>query len=109
MNVLVLVSEAIVLVGTIFCLIGGIGILRLPDVYCRMHAAGITDTMGAGLVLLGLTLQAGFTLVSFKLLTVLVFLWLTSPAASHALGKAAYARGVRVEGATKIGGKGVPG
>jgi multicomponent Na+:H+ antiporter subunit G len=101
-------GDVVVLLGTLFCLIGGIGLLRLPDVYCRMHAGGITDTLGAGLVLFGLMLESGLSLVTFKLLTVLVFLWVTSPAAAHALGKAAYARGVRVAGEPLSRGPDVP-
>ena len=79
--------------GALMCFIGGIGLLRLPDFYSRTHAATITDTMGAGLVLLGLALQAGPTLVAAKLALIGVFLWLTGPAATHALAKAAYAHG----------------
>jgi multicomponent Na+:H+ antiporter subunit G len=108
MTNLELISGGVVLLGTFFCLVGGIGVLRLPDVYCRMHAAGVTDTLGAGLVLVGLAIQAGFSLVTFKLLTVLVFWWLTSPAATHALGKAAYARGIRAKGPIVEGGSRAP-
>lgn len=84
-------------VGSLLCLIGAIGVLRLPDVYTRTHAASITDTGGAAFVLLGLMLQAGPTLVTVKLLLVLVFLLFTSPVGGHALVKAAYAAGVRAE------------
>jgi multicomponent Na+:H+ antiporter subunit G len=104
MTALVTISNALVLLGTLFCVVGGIGMLRLPDVYCRMHAAGITDTLGAGLVLLGLTLQGGLSITTVKLVTILIFLWLTSPASTHALGKAAYAGGFKVEGTVKEGG-----
>ena len=83
--------------GSIFCLIGGIGILRMPDFYTRGHAAGITDTLGAGLILLGLMFQAGPTLVAVKLLMVLFFLYVTSPTATHALFQSAYAAGMRWE------------
>jgi multicomponent Na+:H+ antiporter subunit G len=81
--------------GSVFCLIGGIGIIRMPDFYSRGHAAGITDTLGAGLILLGLMFQAGLTLVSAKLVMVLFFLYVTSPTSTHALFKSAYAGGVR--------------
>ena len=81
--------------GSVFCVIGGIGLVRLPDVYARTHAASITDTMGAGLILFGLMLQAGWTLVMVKLIMVLAFLWATSPTAGHALAKAASGMGVR--------------
>jgi multicomponent Na+:H+ antiporter subunit G len=82
-------------VGSAFCVIGGVGLLRLPDLYTRTHAASITDTLGAGLLLVGLALQAGLSLVSVKLLMVYGFMLITGPAASHALVKAAYAQGVK--------------
>lgn len=90
-------SWFLLVVGSLFCLIGGVGLLRLPDFYSRMHAAGITDTLGAGLILTGLMLQGGLSHVTIKLVLVLVFLLLTSPTAAHALVKAAYAAGVRFE------------
>lgn len=81
--------------GSILVLIGGVGILRLPDFYTRIHAAGITDTMGAWLILVGLVLVAGWTLVTAKLVMLLFFLAVTSPLASHALAKAAFMRGLK--------------
>ena len=75
--------------GMFFMIDGGIGMLRLPDFYTRLHAASIVDTLGAGLILLGLMLQAGWTLISAKLLLILLFLWFTSPTATHALVRAA--------------------
>jgi multicomponent Na+:H+ antiporter subunit G len=80
--------------GSIFVLIGGIGLIRLPDFYTRIHAAGITDTMGAWLILVGLMFTAGWTLVTIKLVVLLVFLAVTSPLSSHALAKAAFLRGL---------------
>lgn len=80
--------------GAAICVIGGIGMVRMPDLYTRCHAASLTDTLGAGLILLGLGLQAGLTLVAVKLLFVYVFLYITSPTAAHALVKAAYASGL---------------
>ena len=80
--------------GSVFCVIGGIGVVRMPDFYTRTHAASITDTLGATLILLGLGIEAGFNLISVKLGIVLVFLYLTSPTAAHALVKAAYSRGL---------------
>ena len=84
-------------VGASFCFIGGVGLLRFPDFYCRTHAASMTDSLGAPLILCGLMLQAGLSLVTFKLLTIALLLWLTSPAASHGLAKAAYSSGIKVE------------
>lgn len=81
--------------GSIFCLIGGVGMLRMPDFYTRGHAAGVTDTLGAGLILVGLMFQAGISLVAVKLAMVLFFLYVTSPTSTHALFKSAYAAGMR--------------
>lgn len=86
---------ALLLAGGAFGIIGGIGILRLPDVYTRLHGAGITDTLGAGLILLGLTVYEGFTLIAVKLVLIFIFLVLTSPVSSHALADAAYGSGLR--------------
>ncbi len=84
-----LLSWLSLLGGVVFALIGSVGLLRMPDFYTRLHAAGITDTLGAGLILLGLILQAGWTLVSAKLLLIVIFLWFTGPIATHALSRAA--------------------
>ena len=81
--------------GGIFCVIGALGLIRMPDLYTRMHAASVTDTLGAGLILLGLILQAGLTLVAAKLLIVGVLILFTSPTATHALARAAFLRGVK--------------
>jgi len=75
--------------GGCFVLVGSIGLLRLPDFFTRLHATGITDTLGAGLILLGLAIQSGFTLVTVKLILFFVFLLVTSPTSTHALAKAA--------------------
>jgi multicomponent Na+:H+ antiporter subunit G len=82
-------SGALLLLGSFFVVVGGIGVLRLPDVFSRMHAAGLTDTMGSFFILTGLMLQAGFSGVTLRLVLVLAFLWFTSPVATHALAKAA--------------------
>jgi len=84
-----------IIAGSVFVIIGGIGLLRLPDFYSRIHAAGITDTMGAWLILIGLMFSAGWSLVTAKLVMLLFFLLLTSPLASHALAKAAFMRGLK--------------
>jgi multicomponent Na+:H+ antiporter subunit G len=87
-------SWSFIAAGSIFVLIGGLGLLRLPDFYTRIHAAGITDTMGAWLILIGLMFHSGWTLVTVKLVMLLFFLAATSPLASHALAKAAFLRGL---------------
>jgi multicomponent Na+:H+ antiporter subunit G len=80
--------------GSVFCVIGGIGMIRMPDFYTRSHAASITDTLGATLILVGLALHSGLNLVTVKLLFVLFLLYVTSPTAAHALVKAAYSKGL---------------
>lgn len=90
-----ILSWILLVVGGAFSVIGGIGLIRMPDVFTRMHAASLVDTLGAGMILLGLLLQAGFTLVGVKLLFLGLFIFFASPAATHALVKAALARGVR--------------
>lgn len=81
--------------GGVIVLIGASGVLRLPDFYTRLHAAGVTDTLGTLLVLLGLILLSGFTLLSGKLALVGLFLLLTSPAATHAVANAAHKAGLK--------------
>lgn len=81
--------------GGFFCVVGAVGLLRMPDFYTRMHAASLIDTLGAGLILIGLVLQAGFTLVAVKLLMVGLLILFTSPTATHALARAAMIRGLR--------------
>ena len=88
--VLDIASWVLLLGGGALVTIGGIGILRFPDVYTRSHAAGVTDTGGAGLILIGLMLQGGATLVTVKLILILVFIFFTSPTATFALVHAAY-------------------
>ena len=85
------ISWACILSGSFFAVVGGIGIVRLPDFYTRLHGGGITDTMGAGLILLGLMFQAGLTLVTVKLVMIFLFLFATSPTSCHALANSAWA------------------
>jgi len=81
--------------GSLLVLIGGIGVLRMPNLYTRMHAASLTDSLGPVMVLLGIMLQAGLTLASVKLAAVLLFLMVTGPTATYALINAALLSGMR--------------
>jgi len=87
-------SWVFIVAGVFFIVTGAIGVVRMPDVYCRLHAAGMTDTMGAGLILLGMCFQAGFTLITVRLLMIWAFLLITSPVGTHALARAALSGGV---------------
>ena len=80
--------------GSISMLIGGYGFNKMPDVFARMHAAGMVDTLGLGLIMVGLMLQAGFSLITFKLFLIIVFVLYTSPAVTHALAHACLNNGV---------------
>ena len=91
-TVLDILSWIFLLGGAIFLLIGAIGVLRFPDFYTRLHAVSVCDTMGAGLVLVGLMLQGGLSLVTVKLLLMFYFLIFTGPTAVHALAVTALQR-----------------
>jgi len=88
-------SWACILAGGFFCVVGAIGLVRLPDFFTRMHGAGVIDTLGAYLIILGLMIQAGLTLIAVKLLFLALMIFFTSPAATHALAKAALVRGLK--------------
>jgi multicomponent Na+:H+ antiporter subunit G len=90
-----IVSWILIVAGSGFMIIGAIGLVRMPDFYSRLHPAGLTDTLGAGLLLLGLCLQAGFTIVALKLLLIIVFLFFTSPLSSHVTARAALSAGLK--------------
>ena len=95
--VLDIISWILLSAGGVFVLIGGIGALRMPNLYTRMHAASVTDSMGAALVLLGVMVQAGLSLATIKLGAILIFLLITSPTSSYALASAALLAGVKPE------------
>jgi len=88
------VSWTLFAAGGAFCVIGAIGLIRMPDFYTRAHAASVIETLGAGLVLLGLLLQAGWTLPAVKLLMLGLLMFFANPTATHALTRAALLRGV---------------
>lgn len=81
--------------GGIFCIIGGVGMWRFPDVFARLHAASLIDSLGIGFLALGMGLQAGLTLVTLKLVFIVLLVGLTSPVATHALAQAALQAGIR--------------
>ncbi len=84
-----ILSWGLLIIGSMMLIIGGIGMVRLPDVFSRMHGGGIIDTMGACTILMGLTFQAGLSIVTLKLVLIVVFIVFTSPTATHALARAA--------------------
>ena len=87
-------SGCFILLGVLALLIGALGLLRLPDVYCRIHAVGMIDTAGASFIILGLAIHEGVSLVTVKLLFIGIFLFFTSPIATHAVAQVAHKSGV---------------
>jgi multicomponent Na+:H+ antiporter subunit G len=84
-----ILSGVMIITGALAILVGMLGVFRMPDFFTRLHAASIIDTMGTMLILLGLMLYSGFNLVSVKLLLIMIFILITTPAAAHALAKSA--------------------
>ena len=82
-------SGMLIAAGCFFILVGALGLVRMPDVYTRSHGTSIIDTVGAGLLIMGLMLQAGWSLVTLKLLFVLAISFFTLPVITHALAQAA--------------------
>jgi multicomponent Na+:H+ antiporter subunit G len=87
-------SGFFIFLGVLALLIGALGLLRLPDVYCRIHAVGMIDTAGASFIILGLAIHEGVSLVTVKLLFIGIFLFFTSPIATHAVAQVAHKSGV---------------
>ena len=83
------IAGGLVLSGSLIVIVGLVGVFRMPDFYTRLHAASVIDTLGPMLIILGLFFIAGFSLVSVKLILILLFILITTPAAAHALAKSA--------------------
>lgn len=90
-----MISGAMLIIGSFFLVVGAIGLIRMPDIFTRMHAVSVSETMGVGLMLGGLMIQGGFTFVTFKLVCLFLLIFFTSPVASHAIARAAMADGVQ--------------
>ena len=88
-------SWIFLLAGSFFVVVGGIGLLRMPDLFTRMHATGIADTIGTGLILVGLTFQSDDWLVTVKLLLILYFVVFTNPTSTHAVARSALDSDIR--------------
>lgn len=88
-------SWLFILAGSFFVVVGAFGLVRMPDVFTRMHAASVTETLGAGFLLVGMAMQAGFGLVTLKLLSILVLFFFVSPVVTHALAMACAHEGIK--------------
>jgi len=88
-------SWLLIMLGSFFTVVGALGLVRMPDIFTRMHAASVTDTLGVALLIGGMCLQAGFTLVTLKLLFLVALFFFTGPVVTHALAQACLHEGVR--------------
>ena len=89
-----IIGGVLIAAGAFFFIVGAIGIYRMPDVFTRMHAASVSDTLGAGLLLVGMMFFAGFSLVTVKLAIILGVILFTTPIATHAVAQAALHAGL---------------
>ena len=103
------VSWALIGGGALFLIIGAVGVLRFPDFWSRLHAASVIDSAGMILMVAGMTVQAGLSMVTVKLLLIGLFLFLTGPTATHAVANGALMTGMRPkEGAGLVGAEPMP-
>jgi len=87
-------SWLLIVAGSFFTVVGALGLLRMPEVFSRMHAASVTDTLGVGFLVFGMMLQAGYSLVTLKLLILLALFFFTVPVVTHALARACLHEGI---------------
>jgi multicomponent Na+:H+ antiporter subunit G len=97
-NVFPIIGDGLMVLGCFFIITGAIGLLRFPDFYTRLHPAGVGDSVGAPLVLLGFACQDGVSLISLKIIVLALFFLITSPTACYALAKAALSSGLKPKG-----------
>lgn len=90
-----ILSWVFIVSGSFFTVVGAVGVLRFPDFWARLHAVSVSDSGGVILLLLGMAMQAGWTLITVKLIIIGVFLFITGPTATHAAASAALVSGLR--------------
>lgn len=88
-------SWVLIVAGSFFFVTGMLGLVRMPDVFTRMHSVSVAETMGAGLLIAGMLLQSPDWGVAFRLILILLLIGLTSPVTSHAVAHAALRDGVK--------------
>lgn len=93
-GIIEVISTIFILCGLFFVVVGTIGLLRFPDFYTRMHATGKCDTLGEGLIIIGLVIYQGFDLISVKMLFLAIFIFVANPVATHAIARKAYKVGL---------------
>ena len=92
-----IIGKIIITIGVAFNLFGCIGLVRLPDVYNRLQAATKCVTLGTCGIMFGIFIYAGFSSsLAIKALVAILFIFLTSPTAAHALARGAHLFGVKL-------------
>ncbi|MBK0326554.1 monovalent cation/H(+) antiporter subunit G [Rhodobacteraceae bacterium F11138] len=94
-TVIDILSWIFIIGGSFFSIVGAVGLIRFPDFWSRLHAVSVTDSAGVILLLAGMALQAGLTLVTVKLFIILAFLFVTGPTSTHAVANAALVSGLK--------------
>ncbi|MCY4305588.1 MAG: monovalent cation/H(+) antiporter subunit G [Aestuariivita sp.] len=89
------VAALLIFLGGLFSLVAGIGILRMQDVFIRMHASTKVGTLASGLILAGVAIQFSEVIIFIKVILIILFLLLTAPIAAHMIGRAALHLGIR--------------
>ena len=95
MDITSVIAGLFIFTGVFFIFVAAIGVVRFPDFYSRIHPAGKCDTMGQAMVFIGLIIFEGFTLVSVKMLIIIVFIFFVNPTATHALANSALIMGLK--------------
>jgi multicomponent Na+:H+ antiporter subunit G len=90
------IAAILMVIGSLFCLVSAVGMLRLPDTLMRMHAATKAGTLGTGLIVVAVAIFTNELGTTLKAIAVIVFLLLTAPVAAHLIGRAAYHRGIHL-------------
>ena len=94
LSIINIISTIFIIAGLFFVVVGTVGLLRFPDFYTRMHATGKCDTLGEGLMIIGLMIFQGLNLTSVKLLFLVIFIFVANPVATHAIARRAYKVGL---------------
>ncbi len=95
MDIISIITGVFLGAGCFFIIVASIGIVRFPDFYTRLHPAGKADTLGQLLIFTGLMIYEGFSLISFKLLLIMIFIFIASPTATHVVAQAAFLSGLK--------------
>lgn len=91
-----IIGQILLAVGLCFTFFGCVGLIRMPDVYCRLQASTKCVTLGTGSILIAAFIMTGFSSIGVKALVCFVFLFLNAPTAAHALAKASNIAGIKI-------------